>query len=237
MFGQFQVSDPVYSRELRMTSEDIAIYETQVSASHFDLTYQRGVQIMYSPKWIDVDLGLVNGNGIAPESPDGRFDNNSFKDPFLRLNLKMDPVSFGLYGFYGEDEDSSSKIKNHFYRAGPDIRINQWIIPLDIKAQWLFGTDDNPDFSAAPSRRLNLNGGFVEALWHISKDWKGILLYNRVQVSEKPDLNVHSVTANGTYYLLRNFKIFLEYTTDLEETSPAHPEEADHIEIGFTAAF
>lgn len=236
MFGQYQVADPIYSRELRLTAEDIAIYTTQVSSSQFNLTYQRGAQIMYSPKWFEFDLGLVNGNGIKPET-NGKFDNNSFKDPYARLNLKLDPFSVGFFGFYGEDEELSSKIKNHFYRAGPDIRINQWKIPLDLKAQWLFGSDDNPDFSPNPGNVLSITGGFVEGIYHFSKDWKGVLLYNRVEVTEKPELTVHTVTANATYYFLRNLKMFAEYTRDLEETSVSHPENTDHIEIGFTTAF
>ncbi|MBI1823706.1 MAG: hypothetical protein HYR80_06305 [Nitrospirae bacterium] len=236
MFGQYQVADPVFSRELRLTIEDIAIYTTQVSASLFDLTYQRGVQITYAPRWFELGLGLVNGNGIEPDT-NGKFDNNSIKDPYVRFKVKYDPFSVGFYGFYGEDEDLTSKIKNHFYRLGPDIRISQWRIPLDLKAQWLFGNDDNPDFLPNPTNVLSITGGFVEGIYHFSNDWKGVLLYNRVQVTEKPELTIHTLTANATYYFLRNLKLFLEFTRDIQDTSIIHPENTDHIELGFTTAF
>ncbi|MBI1822419.1 MAG: hypothetical protein HY036_07730 [Nitrospirae bacterium] len=237
MLGQFQVTDFVYSRELRLTHQDITIYKTSVSSSNFDLTYHRGGAFMFSSEWFEIDLGLVNGNGIGLTDSKENFDNNSFKDPFLRLNFKKESLSLGFYGLYGEDQDKDTKFKNRFYRAGPDIRINRWLIPLDLKAQWLFGEDQNPDFLSDPGDSLKINGGFIEAVYYAGPEWIGVLMYNRVQVAQKPGLNANALTLNLTHYFLRNFKTYLEYTTDLEDKGFSHPEKIDNAQIVFVLAF
>ncbi|MHB8481364.1 MAG: hypothetical protein ACYDBV_01300 [Nitrospiria bacterium] len=249
MIGQFQVTDSVYDRELRLTRQDISIYTTAVSKSGFDLTYHRGASFMFAPGMFEADVGLINGNGnirgdgisnsnaIGPVDSFGNYDNSSFKDPFLHLSFKKDFFTLGLYGLYGEEEDKDTKIKNRFYRAGPDIRINQWMAPVDLKAEWLFGEDQNPGFSSISGDSLKINGGFVEALYHISEDWKSVVLYNRVQVSQQPALTVSTITLNLTYYILRNFKTFIEYTHDLEDLGIAHPEKTDNAQVAFVIAF
>ena len=236
MLGQFQVTDFVYSRETRLTHQDITIYKTAVSGN-FDLTYHRGGAIMFSPEWYEIDLGLVNGNGIGPANAEGNFDHSSFKDPFLRVNFKKDPFSLGLYGIYGEDQDNDTKFKNRFYRAGPDFRVSHLGLPVDVKAQWLFGEDQNPDFLSHPGDSLRMNGGFVEAVYQAGPEWFAVFMYNRVQVTRKPDRNANTMTINVTHTFLRNFKTYLEYTTDLEDKGVSHPEKTDNAQIAFVLAF
>ena len=52
--GQFQVSDPLFKRELRLTLEDYQIYRVKPGFSSANLTYDRGVM---------VDLRLSDGYG------------------------------------------------------------------------------------------------------------------------------------------------------------------------------
>ena len=65
MVGQFQTSDPLMKRELRLTYEDYNIYGTAIGQSAIKLTYDRGVMLTYDIESTGTGLvGLVvNGNG------------------------------------------------------------------------------------------------------------------------------------------------------------------------------
>ena len=43
LVGQFQVSDPLFKRELRLTRDDYTAFTLRPGASGIDLTYDRGV--------------------------------------------------------------------------------------------------------------------------------------------------------------------------------------------------
>ncbi len=47
--GQFQVSDPLLKRELRLEYEDYQAYRVRVGDASADLTYDRGITVGYSP--------------------------------------------------------------------------------------------------------------------------------------------------------------------------------------------
>jgi len=91
--GQFQVSDPLFKRELRLTFEDYHIYRTGrrvTGQPHL----RPGLMMTYG---FDFGLGLVgevlNGNGIVP-AEDRVFDVDSEKAAALRLSQ-----SFGWPGW------------------------------------------------------------------------------------------------------------------------------------------
>ena len=65
--GQFQVSDPLFKRELRLTRGDYAIYKVKVGSSNVNLTYDRGIILSYGfETGTDITLEVLNGNGIGP---------------------------------------------------------------------------------------------------------------------------------------------------------------------------
>lgn len=234
--GQFQVMDPVFSREQRLTFQDIEIYVTRVGASPFELTYQRGGLVSYNMGRAFVVGGVVNGNGIGRRDPDGNFDHNTPKDFLLRVATAAGPVDIGLFGYKGRTGPISGGAEDSFIRYGPDLRMRNWIKNLDLRAQWLFGRDDNPGFSE-PAVPVRLNGGFVEVDYHFNPDWTGIFLYNRVDSQGDPAIEKSLATTNLTHYFLRNLKGFVEYTHDLQETSAGHPEKAHTALLGAVLAF
>ena len=59
MLGQFQVSDLMFPREIRLTFQDFMVYRMA------GLTYDRGTIFGYTAGPVDLSLGLVNGNGIS----------------------------------------------------------------------------------------------------------------------------------------------------------------------------
>src|SRR5688500_951863 len=50
MAGQFQVSDPMFKRELRLEYEDYQPYRVRVGDTRADLTYDRGLMALWSPR-------------------------------------------------------------------------------------------------------------------------------------------------------------------------------------------
>lgn len=234
--GQFQVMDPVFSREQRLTFQDIEIYVTRVGRSNFELTYQRGAAFYYGYDPFDFAIGVVNGNGIGRRDENGNFDNNSPKDVFGRVGFSAGPATAGLFGYFGREKETTSGLDNTIVRYGPDLRIRDWIRSLDLRSQWLFGTDDNPEF-LAPGSKVRLSGGFVELDYHFNPLWTGILLYNRVASDESPTVGRSLGTVNLTHYFLRNMKAYLEYTHDLKKVSDSHPERTDSALVGVVFAF
>lgn len=236
LLGQFQVVDLVYPREQRLTYQDIPAYDTEVSKSQFSLTYHRGAQLTYGKGAFDLAAGIVNGNGIGPEVSPDTFDDNSFKDPFGRLGLEIMPgVTTGWYGFYGMDRELTTKMDNRFYRQGPDLRI-QTIPKVDIRSQWLFGRDDNPAFTA-PAKDVKIQSGFAEMTYLYSPDWVGVLMYNWYDAKGRNDLDQSLLTGNLTHYVARNFKVFLEYTHDLQTTTLTHSRKNLSSEVGLVIGF
>jgi hypothetical protein len=73
--GQFQVCDPLFKRELRLTRFDYQIFKTRVGQSSVNLTYDRGLAAAGTlPGDVDAVLQLVNGTGIGEVSDWGTFD-------------------------------------------------------------------------------------------------------------------------------------------------------------------
>ena len=62
--GQFQISDPLFKRELRLTYEDYQIYKVRPGGSTANLTYDRGLMFTFSPMGgTDIAFEILNGNG------------------------------------------------------------------------------------------------------------------------------------------------------------------------------
>jgi hypothetical protein len=245
MIGQNQVMDPIFSREQRLTYQDINIYTVALSKSNFNLTYDRGLTLTYNNEWGGATLAVLNGNGIGEGDRRDEFDNNSYKNQMGRVSVNLPPemfswigsppVTVGLFGYNGMSTDPATGIDDRFYRFGPDLAFS-------INDRYYFvgnlilGEDRNPDFNPLP-RAVRLAGGFAELLYKYSDRWLAVLLYNRVSSSEKPEIESNLVTANLTHYLFRNFKLFVEYTHDLHPIEPSHPSKTHTAVIGIVLAF
>ena len=163
--GQFQVSDLMFPREIRLTFQDFMAYRFA------GITYDRGVLFGRGFGPLDVSLGLVNGNGIEQNfnvtspgyrRPDHLFDNDTGKSIFGRLGTDVGPASVGLFGLFGEQRnatgpagteagdrdtdktvlgvDASGRIADGWYWFG-QILWNSWDGFLDpaIDYQWTAG--------------------------------------------------------------------------------------------------
>jgi hypothetical protein len=213
IFGQFQVSDPLFKRELRLERSDYEIYKAMVGASDVKLTYDRGlIFLATAPGEVDVAFEIVNGNGI----PSGEFDKDNYKNLALRLSRGFGMVRFGLFGYWGKEENDLG-LKNETMYFGPDMTIgfsDKW----ELNAQYLRREDDDPFFTGAPVDDLVTDGGFVELHFHPGGQdgrWIWSALYNRVDSDDETAVvDAASITMN--YLVARNVRFLVEVAQDME---------------------
>lgn len=100
--GQFQVSDPLFKRELRLERNDYAIFKLKLGHVPTNLAYDRGLVLSWNaPGELQVVGQVVNGNGIDP-AENARFDDNRFKAVSLRLARQFGSTRLGLFGYTGK---------------------------------------------------------------------------------------------------------------------------------------
>jgi len=226
--GQFQVSDPLFKRELRLEYEDYQPYRVRVGETRADLTYDRGLMALWSPReGTDVALMLVNGEGLGTATEQRQYDRNGFKNVGARLSQDVGPLRVGAFGYYGEENavDVSSRIRV----LGPDATL-----PLgrfgELNLQFLRRWDDDPFLGActvatpcaggatAPFA-TTVDAGFAEAvLWPAgpTSRWYGTALFNWIeadrpvislrlgeQAEDDPYLARYRMATAGLHYVLR----------------------------------
>jgi hypothetical protein len=142
--GQFQVSDPLFKRELRLEYEDYAPYRLKVGDARVDLTYDRGLMALLEP-WsgADVALELVTGQGLAGATERRQFDRDNFMNPAIRISQEIGPVRLGAFGYYGIE--SVSGIENRTQTWGPDATLSLGT-KGELNLQYLRRLDDDPFF-------------------------------------------------------------------------------------------
>jgi len=238
--GQFQASDILFPREQRLTFQDYTYYVTGVSNSNFRLTYDRIVEVSYNFDLTDsIGMGVVaavtNGNGIGVAGSDRNFDSDEFKNFYGKVSFEFDGDSIGFYGYSGREENTSN-VKNEFFRIGPDFN---FLIAdaFSIWGNFLYGEDSNALFSAGSSGKIKSWGGFVGITYPFMDRWIASLLYNRVKVYRKPELDANTMTANLSYWLASNFKLTAEVTGDMEKTSPLRTQKTHTGLLGIVLAF
>ncbi|MDH3403884.1 MAG: hypothetical protein OES32_16555 [Acidobacteriota bacterium] len=226
VFGQFQVSDPLFKRELRLERLDYEIYRTRVGLARANLTYDRGVALGTALGGVDVVLEVVNGNGI----PEGEFDNDNHKNLALRLAREFGRVRLGLFGYAGK-EDGGNDRTNAVSYFGPDLSARLGSRG-ELNLQYLERRDDDPFFTGRRGSDLVTEGGFAEAHFFPQGEngrWVVSALYNRVR-SDDPAARRESAALTLNRLLARNIRLVAEVGRDLEE-------DRNQASIGVSAAF
>jgi hypothetical protein len=226
LFGQFQVSDPLFKRELRLERTDYLIYKTKVGASSVDLTYERGIVLASAlPGEVDVSLQVVNGNGI----PSGEFDNDDHKNVALRLAREWERFRLGAFGYFGKEEDEAG-VTNETTYWGPDVVVRGG--PFELNLQYLHREDDDPFFEGLKAGDRETDGGFAELHYFpLGPDGRWVLsgLYNRVK-SDDPAAEVEDVAVTVNYLLARNVRVLAEAGRDLDL-------DRSRVSLGLVTAF
>lgn len=258
MLGQFQVSDLMFPREVRLTFQDYYAYRAA------GITYDRGVILdrAYGP--VDLAVGAVNGNGIEQNftinspgyrRPDHMFDNDSDKSLFGRVGFAAGPVGVGLFGLTGKQRSAGGYAGTSAGTRDTD----KWIAGLDLSgsvgsnvhwfAQGLWNTWDN-FLDAAPADNYQWFGGFAGVDYIRNDRWAYSLLYNYADASDFDGtgtifegIDINSVAAGVSYYFMRNVKAVVEVNADLLKKNAGGPPWVGHqsrehyLLFGFDAAF
>lgn len=263
--GQFQVSDLMFPREVRLNFQDYYAYRAA------GITYERGVLFDRDVGPVGLGLGFVNGSGIEQnfaintpgyKRPDKMFDNDSQKSVFGRIGIPAGPVEIGLFALAGEQNSATGY-------AGSDMgarKVDKTIFGLDLSGnigaqynwyvqllwnQWdgFFDADINfPDRD--PNTDYDWFGGFAGIDYVHNDHWAFSALYNYAEADDFDNtgtiyegIEINSLTFTASYYFMRNVKAILEANVDfLSEDSVGppyvgHQSKEHYLLFGFDTAF
>lgn len=210
--GQFQVSDPLFKRELRLTYEDYKIYSTRVGLVRADLTYDRGLMFTYGIKGgPDLCLEIINGLGLQPADDLDTFDTDKYKNLLFRVSQDLgESLRAGAFGYLGREKQGQADDK--LWMLGADFT---WGSPkLELNVQYVERRDDNPFFLVTNPEKVATRGGFAELIYLPRADdsrWYTSALLNWVD-SDLPELRYSSLGIHYGYLLRRNMRATVEGT-------------------------
>ncbi len=257
MLGQFQVSDLMFAREVRLTFQDFMVYRMA------GLTYDRGVLFDYAAGPVDLALGWVNGNGIEQnlsinspgyKRPDHLFDNDSGKALFGRIGTDIGGVGIGLFAYSGSQKNATApagtgsgdrdtdKLSYGIDLSGKFTPRTYWFAQL-LQNEWDGFIDAGTNYAWF--------GGFAGIDYIHSDRWAYSLLYNYTDANDLENtdtiyegIDMNSVTLAASYYFMRNIKGVIEVNFDLLDTVDqtgtyftGHLTGENYALIGFDAAF
>lgn len=222
--GQFQVSDPLFKREVRLEYEDYAVYRARLGDSPVDLTYDRGIVATADVAGFGLTGQILNGNGTGPAQDNRRFDGDPFKSLFLHVGRDIgDYLHVGGFGYTGKTESDGVASRTRMF--GFDATIGGKT--LELNGQYLHRSESRPLFTPADAE-ASLDGGFAELIIRPPNSrWYGFGLYNLV-TADQPLLDVRLGGTSGSrrYETItggfgraerRNFRWTFEASYDTQE--------------------
>jgi predicted porin len=240
--GQFQVSDPIFKRELRLEVMDYAIYKVLVGLQPANLTYDRGFMASADLAGFTITGTLVNGDGIPAINPAFKYDNDANKNLFGHISRDLGShARLGLMGYTGHQNGDAYGYpdqRNDISMWGADATFGAGIFQLNL--QYVARTDTEAEFIAGEPT-VDTKGGFAELLARpAGSRWYSYGLYNYIEASQ-PVLNVQmfvpinvdqyeSIAVGAGYLVYRNFRLYGEYGYDFNN-------ELNRVTAGFTTAF
>jgi hypothetical protein len=237
--GQFQVCDPLYKRELRLTLEDARILTVVPGNSTASLTYDRGLIIDYEIPKLKTQfvVEILNGSGIGSAGEELIFDKDQNKNVMGIISQPIGKfLKLGVFGYDGWEQNldpSVSAVFNNNTRIfGPSLN-------LDINEKLLVNIHYAKRFDSRVYLmdeikvvdNIMTQGGFAEIIYCPKGDkskWYLTSLLNWVN-SDLPDLDYKSATLHAGYVLRRNVRLFSEYTVFSDGNGK--------LGLGFVSAF
>lgn len=232
IIGQFQVSDPIFKRELRLTRDDYFIYKVRPGDSRVDLTYDRGIMLSYGfESGTDITIEVLNGSGIGEGFLGGNFDNDKYKNIMGRISQDAgEHLRVGALGYWGKEKVFENlAATNELWMLGGDATIT--FDPLELNLQYVERNDGNPFFGPT-TIDLKTRGAFAELIYRPNGDdskWYAVGLFNWIE-SDQTDLNYKTLSGHLGYLLRRNIRLVGELTYDFKL-------EYAKVGVGFVTAF
>jgi hypothetical protein len=239
--GQFQVCDPLFKRELRLTRDDYYIYKVRPGASQVDLTYDRGIMLTYGfESGTDLALQIVNGSGIGEGFFDGNFDNDKYKNLMGRISQDVgEHLRLGAMGYWGKEgknvtfSGGDRFVTNELWMIGGDATIS--LDPLELNLQYVERNDNNSNLLFNPTGPIPIiatRGAFAEMVYRPNGDeskWYAVGLFNWIE-SDQTDLNYKTLSGHLGYVFRRNIRMVAEVNYDFTH-------EYAKFGLGFITAF
>lgn len=230
--GQFQISDPLFKRELRLTKDDYYIYKIKPGNPRVNLTYDRGIMLAYGlESGTDFNFQVVNGNGIG-EGISNIFDDDKYKNFVGRISQDLgEQLRIGAVGYWGKEEKIISDISrlNQLWMLGGDATIS--LEPFELNLQYIERNDDNALFEQNKLDKKT-RGGFAELIYLPDGDASkcySVALFNWIE-SDFRELNLKQLGVHLGYVLRRNIRLVTEYSHNFTD-------KFGKMSIGFVSAF
>lgn len=220
MVGQFQVSDPMFKRELRLENEDYQVYRVRVGDTRADLTYDRGVMATWSPwRGGDIAVQVLNGRGLSPAGEFRLFDGDSWKTYAARLSHEFGPLRVGAFGYLGHEREND--VDNKIRIWGPDLTLA--LGPqIELNGQFLRREDTDPSFTGSRTD-TRVDALLLELVWSPQGPtgrWFLTGLYNDVRSADAvftvrqgetgPLDEYRSLALSASHMLRRNLRLLGE---------------------------
>ena len=231
--GQFQVSDPLFKRELRLTFEDYHAYEAKPGLARSDLVYDRGIMLTYGLETgTSFAVEILNGNGIGNSNNFGIFDNDKYKNVFGRVSQDVfEGLRVGAFGFFGKEnlEDNFfGSFTNSFSMWGPDVTVNLKD-KLELNVQYTQRKDDKSSYFANEMNTKGLLGELIFTPEGDESKWYGVALYNWID-SDDNAIDYNAGTISLGYLLRRNIRLVGEVTYNFDR-------KFSQLDVGIISAF
>ncbi len=259
MLGQFQISDLMFPREVRLPFQDYMAYRLA------GITYDRGVLFGRDFGPIEASFGLVNGNGVSSSfdlnspglnRPDNMFDNDNSKTAFGRLGIDIGPINVGLFGLSGKQRSVTGPagLEEGLYNRDKEVWGLDASGAFGQKLHWyaqLLHNRWDRFIDGGPDRDYEWSGGFAGIDYIPNERWAWSLLYNYADADDLDNtdtiyegISINSLTLTSSYYFMRNVKGIAELNVDLldkdEQTGQywtGHLSQEHYFLFGFDAAF
>lgn len=237
--GQFQVSDPLFKRELRLTLEDYQLYKQRVGTARANLAYDRGIMLTYGfETGTDVIVEILNGDGLGEADGLHNFDKDKYKNLFGRISQDVSEfLRLGAFGYVGTEEVHSnvaSAVENDITMWGIDATLSLKD-KLELNVQYLTRMDDETfahNNSINVSKDVESEGILAELVYSPNgdqSDWYAVGMYNYFD-SDFSYLEYESASLHLGYVLRRNLRLVTEYNYNLTK-------EFGKYSLGFVSAF
>lgn len=213
--GQFQVCDPLFKRELRLTYEDYLLYKMKPEQSDIKLTYERGLMATYGFDFgLDMTAMVLNGNGIGEAGEDLLFDKDNDKSYAVRLLQGISFVNIGLFAYSGREkilsDADTTNSSNQVMIYGPDLTLGNDNIELNV--QYLQREDK---FNITGKQKMK---GIMAGVSYFPKADQSkfiySLLYNKVE-DDTGGNDYETATASISHMAARNVRLLAEITYDI----------------------
>jgi len=239
--GQFQVSDPLFKRELRLTYEDYQVYKTTVGGSKINLAYDRGIMLTYGfPTGTDIIIEILNGNGLTEADDFKVYDEDKYKSFAGRITQDInDYIRIGGFGYYGKEDTELTGNANEVWMAGPDITFAYRDV-MELNVQYMERRDSDPWFDGSADPDVESRGAMAELIVMPDGDRSrlyGVGVFNWIESDfENRGGTTYgypaykSFTGHVGYLVKTNFRLLGEVTYFPEE-------EESRALVGFVSGF